>query len=234
MRYMKSDLTLILGCVLLLAGCSASSKKADDAGAEATPVPAEVTDDYTRFFTEGIRLERADGKAGGMYVRFGKDSLTAELFSPAEGVTETLERRITPAGKRVWNMEDDDTKNLRREDGGLWTVSRRGKLIFSEAGAADGLGNWLTERFEGTAAGARYQLAVRHREHSGDGHFLLHLTPAQTEAGNDTTLIYTGRRYTQRGTATDADATVWQLVADDGVTLYDFIPENRTLEQFNR
>ena len=46
MRYMKSDLTLILGCVLLLAGCSASSKKADDAGAEATPVPAEVTDDY--------------------------------------------------------------------------------------------------------------------------------------------------------------------------------------------
>ena len=169
-----------------------------------------------------------------MYVRFGKDSLTAELFSPAEGVTETLERRITPAGKRVWNMEDDDTKNLRREDGGLWTVSRRGKLIFSEAGAADGLGNWLTERFEGTAAGARYRLAVRHREHSGDGYFLLHLTPAQTGAGNDTTLIYTGRRYTQRGTATDADATVWQLVADDGVTLYNFIPENRTLEQFNR
>ena len=34
MRYMKSDLTLILGCVLLLAGCSASSKKADDAGAD--------------------------------------------------------------------------------------------------------------------------------------------------------------------------------------------------------
>ena len=57
MRYMKSDLTLILGCVLLLAGCSASSKKADDAGAEATPVPAEVTEAVNRT-TSGVGRSR--------------------------------------------------------------------------------------------------------------------------------------------------------------------------------
>lgn len=186
-------------------------------------VARAVADDYARFFEEGIRTERTDGTPQALYVLFSPDSLTATLFDPGRGTCEVLQRRTLPAsGAHVWNVEDDDTKNLRHEDGG-WTISQRGKRLFSQ-GKADcdpSLGAWQEERYEGIlpaadGPGIRYRLAVRHRAHSGDGHFLLRLTCLEAEEGRDVTHTCLGRRFTQRGIPSDADAVVWQLVPDGG------------------
>ena len=71
-------------------------------------------------------------------------------------------------------------------------------------------------------SGIRYTLTVRNREYSGDGTFVLAMTYLEAENGKDETVTYTGRRFTQRGSADDKDAVVWQLVADDG-TVFNFL-----------
>ena len=48
-----------------------------------------------------------------------------------EQPNEILERRGLPSGGYAWNVEDDDTKNVRLIDG-LWTISQRNKLIYSQ------------------------------------------------------------------------------------------------------
>ena len=48
------------------------------------------------------------------------------------------------------------------------------------------------------------------------------MTYLEAENGKDETVTYTGRRFTQRGSADDKDAVVWQLVADDG-TVFNFL-----------
>ena len=92
---------------------------------------SEVRKDCIRLFEVGIRTEAVDGSGQVMYVVFSPDSLKAELFSSESEGSEVLERRTLPSGGHVWNVEDDDTKNLRYTDG-AWTISRRGKLIFSQ------------------------------------------------------------------------------------------------------
>ena len=58
-----------------------------------------------------------------LFLVFSPDSTQVELFfSEEEMPNEILERRGLPAGGYVWNVEDDDTKNVRLEDG-RWTVS---------------------------------------------------------------------------------------------------------------
>ena len=42
-----------------------------------------------------------------------------------------MERRSLPSGGYAWNVEDDDTKNVRLVDG-LWTISQRGDLIYAQ------------------------------------------------------------------------------------------------------
>ena len=60
------------------------------------------------------------------------DSTQVELFfSEEDAQNEILDRRSLPAGGYAWNMEDDDTKNVRLENG-KWTVGRRGKLIYKQ------------------------------------------------------------------------------------------------------
>lgn len=66
---------------------------------------------------------------------------------------------------------------------------------------------------------------MRHRQHSGDGSFLLRLTYLEAENGRDVAFVYTGKRLTQRGTPEDPDATVWQLIADQGEGVYNFLQE---------
>ncbi len=48
---------------------------------------------------------------------------------------EILERRSLPSGGYAWNVEDDDTKNVRLIDG-LWTISQRDKLIYTQKGGS--------------------------------------------------------------------------------------------------
>ena len=181
---------------------------------------SEVRKDCIRLFEDGIRTEAVDGSGQVMYVVFSPDSLKAELFSSESEGSEVLERRTLPSGEHVWNVEDDDTKNLRYTDG-AWTISRRGKLIFSQPKADNDatLGAWQELHYEGVlpaadCPGIRYALTLRHREHSDDGTFQLQMTYLEAEDGKDITFSYTGRRLTLRCIPSDADATVWQLLVD--------------------
>lgn len=67
-----------------------------------------------------------------LFLVFSPDSTQVELFFSEEGMpNEILERRGLPAGGYVWNVEDDDTKNVRFVDG-VWTISQRNRLIYSQ------------------------------------------------------------------------------------------------------
>lgn len=95
----------------------------------------------------------------------------------------------------------------------------------------DALGPYLVRTYEGilpaaSCPGIRYTLTVRNREHSGDGTFSLALTYMEAENGRDSSFLYTGKRFTQRGTPDDNDATVWQFVADDGGDTFNFLVES--------
>ncbi len=59
------------------------------------------------------------------------------FFSEEEMPNEILERRGLPSDGYAWNVEDDDTKNVRLEDG-KWTVSQRGRLIYRQTEEAAG------------------------------------------------------------------------------------------------
>lgn len=93
-------------------------------------------------------------------------------------------------------------------------------------GTADtlGLGPVVTSRFASTDSES-IQLTVTSREYSGDGRFRLLVTDPLTGEENE----YEGRRFTQRGIPSDADATVWQLRPDDNDNLiYNFLYSSAT------
>ena len=194
-----------------------------------------------RLFREGVRTESANGEKRSTYVLFSRDSLFADLYLSGSEAKERLQRRTLPGGGHAWNIEDDDTKNLRFADG-CWTVSQRGKTLFRQSPSDNNrdLGNWIEEHYTGLlpaadCPGIDYQLYVRHREHSGDGQFLLQLTYLEADNGKDAAYTYMGRRYTLRGTPDNNDATVWQLVSDNGKNTFNFLygADGRTLTLLN-
>ena len=73
---------------------------------------SEVQQNCIRLFESGIRLEATDGKSSA-YIVFSPDSLKAELFFSNGTPNEILNRRSLPAGGYAWNIEDDDTKNVK-------------------------------------------------------------------------------------------------------------------------
>ncbi|WP_455497437.1 copper resistance protein NlpE N-terminal domain-containing protein [Coprobacter sp.] len=73
--------------------------------------------------------------------------------------------------------------------------------------------------------GIKYVLKVFSRRHSGDGTFILEQTYLGT-GETDNTFTTTGKRYTLRGDAKDVNATVWQMVSDDGNEILNFLYEN--------
>ena len=91
----------------------------------------EVQKDCIRLFEKGIRTEAIDGSNVSAFIVFSPDSTRAELFFSNDQPNEILERRGLPSGGYAWNVEDDDTKNVRFEKG-LWTISQRGNLIYSQ------------------------------------------------------------------------------------------------------
>lgn len=91
----------------------------------------EVQKDCIRLFEKGIRTEAADGNNVSAFIVFSPDSTRAELFFSDGQANEILERRGLPSGGYAWNVEDDDTKNVRLVDG-LWTISQRGNLIYTQ------------------------------------------------------------------------------------------------------
>lgn len=189
---------------------------------------SEVRQDCIRLFEQGIRLEKREGK-GSLYLVFSADSTRAELFFSDDQAPQVLDRRSLPAGGYAWNVEDDDTYNVRREEG-AWSVSRRGRQLYREE-VSTAAGPMQTRVFEGllpaaSGPGIRYRLTLRSPEHSGDGTFRLEQTYIEAENGKDVSFVTEGRRYTLRGIPGDNDATVWQCVADGNKETTDFLVEN--------
>ena len=91
----------------------------------------EVQQDCIRLFEKGIRTEAIDGSGTSAFIVFSPDSVRAELFFSNNQPNEILDKRSLPSGGSAWNVEDDDTMNVRLIDG-LWTISQRSNLIFSQ------------------------------------------------------------------------------------------------------
>lgn len=82
-----------------------------------------------RQYGSGAALLAPVSGAGKLDVIFNADS-SSVLLQFRDGDCTVLERRTRPDGSYVWNVEDDDTYLL--EHSGLWSVSRRGRLLFTE------------------------------------------------------------------------------------------------------
>lgn len=192
---------------------------------------SEVQQNCIRLFESGTRLEATDGKSSA-YLVFSPDSLKAELFFSTGAPSEVLDRRSLPAGGYAWNVEDDDTKNVRMVDG-VWTISQRQTEIYRQdkAEADNSLGAMQTLTYEGLlpcadCPGIRYDLTIRSREHSGDGTFSLSQTYLEAEDGKDATFVTNGKRLTLKGMPGNDNATIWQLISDNGDEVMNFLCEN--------
>lgn len=193
---------------------------------------SEVQKECIRLFEKGIRVAATDGSNRSAYIVFAPDSSRAELFFSDGLPNEILQRRRLPSGEHVWNVEDDDTKNIRQTDG-QWTISQRGKLLFKEKGESAALGEMQQTTYQGllpaaSGPGIVYQLTIYNREHSGDGTFKLTLTYKEADNGKDKSFTYQGKRFTQRGIPGNNDATVWQCISDKGNETFNFLKENET------
>lgn len=89
----------------------------------------EVQKDCIRLFEKGVRMLATDGSGRLAFVVFAPDSMLVELFFSDGAPNEILQRRRLPSGEYTWNVEDDDTKNVRMVDG-MWTISQRNHVIF--------------------------------------------------------------------------------------------------------
>lgn len=89
----------------------------------------EVLNDCIRIFEKGVRTE--SDKNDVCYIVFSVDSLKAELFFSNGLQSEILDRRTLSNGGYVWNVEDDDTKNIRKIDG-EWIIEQRGEEIYHQ------------------------------------------------------------------------------------------------------
>lgn len=95
---------------------------------------SEVRGDCIRIFEEGIRFMAVNGQDTTLatYVVFSTDSLKAEVFMPDVQHYPVLERRQLPQGGYAWNQEDDDTYNLRRQDG-AWIIEQQGDIVYRQS-----------------------------------------------------------------------------------------------------
>ncbi len=83
------------------------------------------------------------------------------------------------------------------------------------------LGEMQTCVYEGVlpatgSKGTKYFLTIRSQENSGDGTYSMTTTYIGTDKGKDKTVDSKGKRLTQRGIPSDKNATVYQLVPEDG------------------
>lgn len=254
MRKMKSITLILFGCVVL-AGCTAPQQATLSSVAKPTSMlivqggvheepilqANEAVTPYT-LFDKAIRIDSVDANFPDFYVLFSPDNKFAHLYFDDGKKHETLQRRLLPKGGYVWNVEDDDTKNLRSKNG-VWIIEKRMKLIASQSkfDADASLGSWEEECYEGMLPAAscpsiRYRLTVRHRSHGGDGYYHLAMTYLEAENGKDVVYESLGRLVTQCGTPDDKDAIVWQLIGDDGNVEANFlyVPMNQTLTMLQK
>lgn len=144
MKAGKIGWMFLLVAGIALAGCGNSKNKKNEGNmvgndedehgciASAGYIWSEVQKDCIRLWEKGVRVESVVDKGNTAYIVFAPDSLRVELFFSGDQPNEILDRRSLPAGDYAWNIEDDDTKNVRQENG-RWTISQRGNLIYRQA-----------------------------------------------------------------------------------------------------
>lgn len=94
---------------------------------------SEVKQNCIRIFEDGIKMESVTDTASTLaaYIVFSPDSLKAELFLPETETYPVLDRRSLPDGGYAWNIEDDDTMNVRVSNG-QWIIEQRGIQLYKE------------------------------------------------------------------------------------------------------
>lgn len=138
-----------IGFICLTAGCQQKRQQSTSTEAQDTLVQvgndrdehgciasagyvwSEVRKDCIRPFEEGVRMESTDQENLSLFLVFSQDSSKVELFFSDGRPNEILDQRKLPKGGFAWNVEDDDTKNVRKDKDG-WTVSQRNRLIFQQ------------------------------------------------------------------------------------------------------
>lgn len=65
------------------------------------------------------------------FIVFSTDSTLAEVFIPNMENHPLLNRRELPKGGYAWNVEDDDTYNVRQVNG-QWIIEQRGETLYTE------------------------------------------------------------------------------------------------------
>ncbi|HJG74755.1 MliC family protein [Alistipes ihumii] len=123
---------------------------------------SQVREECIRPFEAGIRMAPAaePDATTAAYIVFAEDSSRAELFLPDGQKTEILDRRTLPGGGSAWNVEDDDTKNVRLANG-RWIIEQRGKTLYEQYEAP------ITTLFEGTDGKSRRRFRVEVRFSAG-------------------------------------------------------------------
>lgn len=103
----------------------------DDCNGEDGYVWSEMEQNCIRPFEVGIPMLKlkAEDSYHVAYVVFNADSTRVEIFLPEGEKTRILDRRALPKGGYAWNVEDDDTLNLRQVDG-VWVIEQRDTVIY--------------------------------------------------------------------------------------------------------
>lgn len=92
---------------------------------------SEVSQECIRLFESGIRMlsKQNPEASSAAFIVFAPDSSKVELFLPGEEIRPILDKRSLPKGGSAWNIEDDDTYNVRRVDG-KWIIEKRTETLF--------------------------------------------------------------------------------------------------------
>lgn len=91
---------------------------------------SEVKQNCIRIFEDGVKMESVTDTASTLatYIVFSPDSLKVEVFLPETEIHPVLDRRLLPGAGYTWNVEDDDTLNVRVSDG-EWVIEQRGNQL---------------------------------------------------------------------------------------------------------
>lgn len=145
---MKYLFWLIIPCLALCAGCENESKTRKPIGIDSLKVGSdkdshgckssagyqwsELLQDCIRVWEVGVAITPVDDTTKAGYIVFKKDSTKVELFLPINnGANVILDIRKSSNGAAVWNVEHDDTFNLKQTNG-KWELWKRDKLVFKQ------------------------------------------------------------------------------------------------------
>ena len=94
---------------------------------------SEARKDCIRLFESGVRMNPANDPQATLstFIVFSTDSTLAEVFIPNMENHPLLNRRELPKGGYAWNVEDDDTYNVRQVNG-QWVIEQRGETLYTE------------------------------------------------------------------------------------------------------